>query len=748
MTVESSDLVNVVVNRPMAQSYVYRLDKPYGCEIIGSRVRVNFANSEQTAIIDSLCSKDECSLDYDRIKKAELLDTKALIPHDVMEVLRFGAKYYHYPLGQCCWTALPKKLRDGESCTYEEIPGLKLADDIAQKEDVISKLRSSTQKEIIDILRAGPARRKELRERGISAQNENALIKKGLITTIDLNTPQKPWTEVNKDELLRQTPPEPNYEQQMAIDAVSASENGGVFLLNGITGSGKTEVYLRIIGNILAKGKAVLVLVPEIALTPQTFDRFYRRFNVPVSSVHSQLSDRERLDAYIDMLSQRSAILIGTRTALFTPIPNLGLIVLDEEHDSSFKQSDGFRYHARSLAIMRGQICKCPVVLGSATPSLESFCNVYRGSFHMLKLQNRAGGASMPDIKLIDLRDEPLSLGIKAGIGQQLEDEIGEETARGNQVLLFLNRRGYSHHLLCHSCGHVFTCPSCDNPLTVHRITNHLMCHICEHRERIPTLCPKCGKKSLIETGFGTEQTEEFLKLRYPDAGVERIDRDTVSSKAQLETRLARIRNGQSKILLGTQMIAKGHDFPNVTLVGIIDLDSNLFSDDFRAMEYSAQLLTQVAGRAGRAAKKGRVLIQTHHPDNLLVTKLIDPAVSYEQIAQMLLDTRQSMGLPPYTYQAFLLSNGPDRLKAYNYLSQVLLHSKSAIKKYPNLAVTPVLSDKMEKRQNRYHFHILLTSSDRKQLSDFISTVTENVKNIPVNGDVRFAVEVDPIMMY
>lgn len=747
MTVESSDLINVVVNRPMAQSYVYRLDKAYGREIIGARVKVNFANSEQTAIVESLCSKDDCTLNYDKVKEAVLLDDKALIPEDVMQVLRFGANYYHYPLGQCCWTALPKKLRDGESCSYEEIPGLKLADDIADKEDVINKLRSNTQKEIIEILRQGPARRKELRERGISAQNENALIKKGLVVTVDLNTPQRPWTEIG-DNLLRQTPPEPNFEQQMAIDAVSSSENGGVFLLNGITGSGKTEVYLRIIGNILKKGKAVLVLVPEIALTPQTFERFYRRFNVPVSSVHSQLSDRERLDAFIDMQSQRSAILIGTRTALFTPIPNLGLIVLDEEHDSSFKQSDGFRYHARSLAIMRGQICRCPVVLGSATPSLESFCNVYRGAFHMLKLQNRAGGASMPDIKLIDLRDEPLSLGIKAGIGQQLEDEIGEETARGNQVLLFLNRRGYSHHMLCHSCGHVFTCPSCDNPLTVHRINNTLMCHVCEHRERIPAVCPKCGKNSLIETGFGTEQTEEFLKLRYPDAGIERIDRDTVSSKTQLEARLARIRNGQSKILLGTQMIAKGHDFPNVTLVGIIDLDSNLFSDDFRAMEYSAQLLTQVAGRAGRAAKKGRVLIQTHHPDNLLVTQLIDPTVSYEQIAQMLLESRQSMGLPPYTYQAFLLSNGPDRLKAYNYLSQVLLHSKAAIKNYPNLAVTPVLSDKMEKRQNRYHFHILLTSSDRKQLSDFISKVSENVKNIPVSGDVRFAVEVDPIMMY
>ena len=738
-------LIKVAVNRPVDTTYVYRINSAHGKEIIGSRVQVDFAGSTQTAIVCDLCSNKDCDTSSSKIKDATLLDAEPVISHDVMQLLRFGSDYYQFPLGQCLQTALPKKLRDGEDCVYEKIPGLKLKEDV--DEAMISKLRSKQQREIIYILKNGPVRRKELRERGISSQNENALIKKGLVLDIDLNTPSLPWQEQKKD-LIRQSPPTANPSQQHCIDEISQCSKHKVFLLNGITGSGKTEVYLQVIANVLKQKKAVLVLVPEIALTPQTFERFYRRFNVPVSSVHSQLSDRERLDAIIDMKSSRSAVLIGTRTALFTPIPNLGLIVLDEEHDSSFKQSDGFRYHARSLAIMRAKICNCPVVLGSATPSLESFYNVYRGIFHMLRLTERAGGASLPDISLIDLRKQELSPGLKCGIGEELESAIGEETAKGNQVLLFLNRRGYSHHLLCHNCGHVFTCPSCDNPLTVHRVGNLLKCHICEHRETIPQICPHCGQSSLIETGFGTEQTEEFLKLRYPDVGTERIDRDTVTSKAQLETRLSRIRNGQSGILLGTQMIAKGHDFPNVTLVGILDLDSNLFSDDFRALEFSAQLLTQVAGRAGRASKKGRVLIQTHHPDNLLVTKLIDPAVSYEQIAQLLLHMRQNLSLPPFTHQAYLLSNSSDRSRAFDFLEKLLEIGQNELNKYPSLGVSPVLSDKMEKRQNRYHFHILLTSRDRSELSLFIRMMREKARDVRTGADVRFAVEIDPIMMY
>ena len=736
---------SVAVNRPLRQTFVYKVPGSHGSEIIGARVRISFSGSTETGVITGILPQERPGADPAKIKAAELLDPQGLISPDLMQTLEFGSRYYHCPIGQVCWTALPKKLRDGEPCSYEKIPALKLS--AADPAAALKRTRSKDQLQLLEILKDGPVRRKELRERGFSAAAENALIKKGLAEKTELEAPAQRWQE-HQGILLRECPPVPGDEQQAAIDEICNCKGFGAFVLDGVTGSGKTEVYLRIIEQVLRRGKAALVLVPQIALTPQTFERFYRRFSVPVSSMHSQLNDRERLDAYIDMKSSHSGILIGTRTALFTPIPDLGLIVLDEEHDSSFKQTDGFRYHARSLALVRARLCGCPVILGSATPSLESFYNCECGRFKRIVLKNRAGGASMPDFQVADLRKEPLTDGLRAGIGQTLEDRIGEETAKGNQVLLFLNRRGYSHHLLCHSCGHVFVCPHCDNPLTVHRLEGRLKCHVCEFFCRIPEVCPSCGQASLMETGFGTEKTEEYLKLRYPDLRIERIDRDTVTTKAQLEERLSRIRSGESSILLGTQMVAKGHDFPNVTLVGIIDLDSNLFSDDYRALEYTAQLLTQVSGRAGRALKRGSVIIQTHHPDNELIAKITDPSVSYAEIAEGLLAMRRRMNLPPCSSQTFLLCSSPDREKAFYFLSDIWKAAQKLRVNYPQVSFSPVLSDKMEKRVNRFHFHMLLSSPDRRALSAFTDEIMESAGNTAVKGDVRFAAEVDPIIMY
>jgi primosomal protein N' (replication factor Y) len=737
--------VKVALNRPLRDAFAYKVDAPDPSALPGARVRVSFAGSQTVGVIVSTCTADETGLPPSKIKKAELLDPNGLIPEDVRRMVEFGSRYYHHPIGQCYATAIPKLLRDGAKCAYAEIPALRAADH--QDPAAIARIRSSEQLQILEILKGGPVRRRELRERGFSSQSENALVKRGLAVKTDLSGDITPWRELG-GKLLREEPPKPGAEQQAAIDAIESCNGFGAFLLDGVTGSGKTEVYLRAIENVLSKGRAALVLVPEISLTPQTFNRFYRRFSVPVTSMHSQLSDRERLDAFIDMASGRAAIIIGTRTALFTPIPNLGLIVLDEEHDTSFKQTDGFRYHARSLALVRGQQCRCPVVMGSATPSLESYYNAGRGLYTKLDLHTRAGGASMPDCEIVDLRQEPLTDGLPAGIGQTLEDRIGEETARGNQVLLFLNRRGFSHHMFCHACGHVFTCPSCDNPLTVHRAQGRLKCHVCESSFPIPRKCPECGAEALMETGFGTEQTEAFLRLRYPDVGIERIDRDTVATKAALEDKLDRIRSGESQILLGTQMVAKGHDFPDVTLVGMLDVDSGLYSDDFRAREYSAQLLTQVAGRAGRAAKHGVVLVQTHSPDSLLLNELVDPSVSYDRIAAELLEEREAMQLPPATSQAFLLSNSTDRNRAYELLQRVRDELERAAAKWPGVKVSPVLSDKMEKRQNRYHFHILLTSDSRSGLSALLDAAAAAADKAAPGGDVRFAVEVDPIIMY
>ena len=735
-------LVNVVINRPLHQKFAYKIDGIIGPECVGSRVEVNFSGSNSIGIITDI--NPEIKHPLSKLKKAKLLDKVSFISKDIQKVLEFGSAFYQYPLGQCYNVALPKLLRDGKSYAYESIPALELCGEPDNK--TLSKIRSEEQLKLIDVLKNGAVKRKELRERGVSSQTENALVKKGIAKLTELETEQKKFTDTDLP-ILKETPPVPNIEQQNAIISISSTKEFGVFLLNGITGSGKTEVYLRVIEEVLKQGKAALVLVPEIALTPQTFNRFYRRFNVPVSSMHSALSDRERLDAYIDMASGKSGILIGTRTALFTPIPNLGLIIIDEEHDSSFKQNDTFRYHARSLGIIRAKQNNCPIVLGSATPSLETIFNVKKGLYKKLDLTIRAGGASLPDFQVIDLRNEPLTDGLKTGVSETLEKEIGEETAKGNQVMLFLNRRGYAHHLVCHNCGHVFMCPHCDNLLTVHKGVNRLKCHMCENTVPIPDICPQCHSEALFEQGFGTEQVSEYLKTRYPDIGIERIDRDVVTSKTQLETRLNRITSGKSQIVIGTQMLAKGHDFPNVTLVGILDIDSSLFSDDYRSLENAAQLLTQVSGRSGRGNKKGRVIIQTHHKDNLLINQLINPDCTYLNIAEELLKTRKNLMLPTYTYQAFILSNSSERINAYSFLNQLYSELSGIAYNYSNLALTPVMSDKMEKQQNRYHFHMLVTCISRKTLNMFLTEVRNIVSRKSLSQDLRFAIEVDPIIM-
>lgn len=733
--------VAVAINRPLWQEFTYKVQISTPNNLIGSRALINFAGSKTIGIITKILNTQP---NLSHIKTCAILD-EGLIPSDVMSMIDFGSRYYHYPIGQCYLNALPKLLRDGKKCTYEEIPGLKLTE--KGKTFDSNTLKSPKQKELLAYLHKQAFQRRQIREMGISSSCENALIKKGLIEKVDLKEKKYPWT-LEKD-ILNEKPLEPNEQQQLAIDTISTCQKFRTFILNGITGSGKTEVYLQVIESVLKRGQAVLVLVPEIALTPQTFNRFYNRFKVPISSMHSQLSDRERLDAYIDMYQSNSAILIGTRTALFTPIKNLGLIILDEEHDNSFRQTDGFRYHAKVLAIIRAQLCNCPIILGSATPSLETIANYQKENYQLLNLSIRAGGAHSPKINIIDLKQEPLSYGLKAGICYSLENKIGEETVKGNQVLLFLNRRGYARNLICHNCGHIFSCPHCDNPLTVHKHDQSLKCHICEYITSLPKVCPKCHKNSaLLETGYGTEQVEAFLRLRYPDVGIERIDRDTVKNKTELEEHLERFKNKKSLILLGTQMIAKGHDFPDVTLAGILDMDSCLFSDDFRSREECSQLLLQVSGRAGRAHKKGEVFIQTHYPDDELINKLITPNINYWEIAQYLLLEREQRQLPPSTFMSFLLANSLNRAKAHAFLIDLHSRLNKEVNNYANLKLSPVLSDKMEKRQNRYHFHILVNATDRKTLSNFLDMVTDIVNNMNLTSDTRFAIEVDPLMMY
>lgn len=750
-------IIQVAINRALYSSYDYKLQGFYNHDIIGSRVLVKFggnsSKSQEVGIVIGIGA--QAPLSYKKFKEAKLLDEHPLINHDILQTLIFASEYYHYPLGQTLPLALPKLLRDGEKASYKEVPGLKsLIQDEDHLNKAIEKMRSQGQKELLKLLHMGPCKRTELKEQGFTNAQINALLKKDLATNIDFAKDLPPYdlaSHAQANDLIANSPFNLNSDQSRVLNAINQHQGYGVFLINGVTGSGKTEVYLQAIEHVLKEGKRALVLVPEISLTPQTFKRFYQRFKVPIATLHSRLSDRERLDAFLDMSTNRAAILIGTRSAIFSPINNLGLIVIDEEHDSSFKQNDTLRYHARTLAVYRAKLNNCKLVLGSATPSLEAihFCNL--NFFKRLDLLRRAKEAKLPRMHLIDLRKDEINDNVLAGIGEIVERAVGVATAKHQQALLFLNRRGYSHALTCPHCGYVLMCPKCDVSLTVHKEQNRLKCHICDSFYRLVDYCPNCFHQTkqqypLIEVGVGTEQVASYLTERFMDVGIERIDRDIITSRSQLDECLKRILNHDSEILVGTQMLAKGHDFPDVTVVGILDVDSGLFCDDFRGFEYTAQLITQVAGRAGRADKEGDVFIQTRHPEHLLLQFLSSPNFNYLNLAEQLLAIRKEKLQPPYIYQAIVMVNSTNRDFAFYVLHDIITKFKSSNNyKHQDVKTSIVLSDRTEKRFNRYHFHCTINAETRSALDHALKEITNIYISLKNLKDLRFAIDVDPI---
>lgn len=748
-------VVQVAINRALYQTYDYRMYGRYGNEIIGCRVHVSFGYAKGNKEVGVITATGAMSgMPVRSLKECSLIDAKPVIVPDVMQTLLYAAAYYHYPVGQTVPVGLPAILRDGGHASYREIPGLALTVPEDELEDALKKLRSVGQKELLMALRNGPRKNTDLREQGWTSAQGKALIKKGMARAIDFAHDLQPYdleAEAAADNIIADKPFILNDEQQAVLEAINSQQGYGVFLLNGVTGSGKTEVYLQAIEHTLRQGKRALVMVPEIALTPQTFKRFYQRFKVPVATIHSGLSDRERLDAFLDMYTSRAAILIGTRSALFTPVNNLGLIVIDEEHDSSFKQGDGLRYHARTLAVYRARLNNCVLLLGSATPSLESVHYCQLGFFRRLDLVRRAQKARLPRMHLIDLRADELNENVLAGVGEVVEKAVGIATAQHQQALLFLNRRGFSSALICPHCGYVVMCPKCDVALTVHKEKHQMCCHVCNSFFQLVKHCPYCRAKTghlypLIEIGVGTEQVAGYLSERFMDVGIERIDRDVITSKEGLDQSLQRILHHESEIIVGTQMLAKGHDFPDVTVVGILDVDGGLFCDDFRGYEYTAQLVTQVAGRAGRADKEGDVYIQTRHPDHLLLQSLVDPSFNYLRLACELLTIRKDKMLPPYTFQAIVMVNSTDRDLAFYTLRDIMTTFENRTDGVLN-EVRPsiIFSDRTEKRFNRFHFHCNIIAHSRSALDrvlDEITTVYSGMKNLK---DLRFAIDVDPV---
>lgn len=525
-----------------------------------------------------------------------------------------------------------------------------------------------------------------------------------------------------------------NPDQAEAVLKINACSNFGVFLLDGVTGSGKTEVYLQAISHCLAQQKQVLVLVPEISLTPQTIARFRDRLSAPMAVLHSGLSEKQRLQAWLAARAKKAMVIIGTRSAVFTPFADLGLIIIDEEHDQSFKQQDRFRYHARDLAVMRASMDKIPIVLGSATPSLESILNAERGRYHHLSLKQRAGGAVLPQIQLIDLRQEKMD----EGLSTKLLTTMGAHLAEQHQILLFLNKRGFAPVLHCSNCHAMMECKRCAARMVYHHTPRRLQCHHCDSRSAIPRHCPQCQQETLQPIGWGTQRLELALAKHFPNVPLIRIDRDNTRQKKSLNTLLEKIAEEPQAILLGTQMLAKGHHFPRVTLVGVIDADSGLFSADFRSTEQMAQLLLQVSGRAGRAEKPGTVLLQTHYPSHPLLQLLIHDG--YTAVSQTLLAEREENQLPPYSYLALLRAEAYDGDKAQEFLAQV----KNKIPKTVVKVLGPV-SANLAKKKGLFCYQLLMQAPERSVLNTLVKKMINEISALPYKTQVKWTLDVDPV---
>jgi primosomal protein N' (replication factor Y) len=565
-----------------------------------------------------------------------------------------------------------------------------------------------------------------------------ALVEKDLVTI--RAAPAPPSTPV-----APASPVTLNAAQRDAADAILASLGGyQSFLLHGITGSGKTEVYLRVVEAVIERGQQALLLVPEIALTPQLIQRFRQRLAAAVVVLHSGLSLSQRHQAWWSACSGAAGVVLGTRSAVFTPLQRPGVFIVDEEHDTSYKQQDGFRYHARDLALYRAKLEGIPVILGSATPSLETLANAANGRHHRLELPARAGSASLPRIHVLDLRrtptDDGLSTPLIAAIRQRIE--------RDEQSLVFLNRRGYAPVLYCRQCHWHAQCPRCDAKLTYHKRRDHLRCHHCGHEEPAPPGCPQCGRASLINLGEGTQRIEESLGTLFPQATILRIDRDATRRKGRLEETLQRVHEGEADILVGTQLLAKGHDFPNVTLVGVINADQGLYSVDFRAAEHLFQQITQVAGRAGRAAKPGDVLIQTWYPAHPYFESLL--AHDYEGFAEAALTERQEAHYPPYAYFALLRAESTQERAAIGFLDFAREQALQVTQQTRSTGVTvmdPVPAP-MERRAGRYRAQLGVSAAHRRPLHRVLTSWLQRLEQSPRTRKVRWSLDVDPVDLY
>jgi primosomal protein N' (replication factor Y) len=700
----------------------------------GTRVRVPFGSQRLIGLVVEIASSSD--LPAERLKPIlEVLDSRPILDTPALGLLRWAADYYHHPIGEVISAALPKALRLGASSSSTEERWSATAQGREAHQRGEPK-RAPKQRKLLEFLVARDAETADALTEHVPNWRDAArsLIARGWIGSMEVSP------ETNDAPSGAQTSgPTLAEEQRSAVEAVGKALNQyGTFVLHGVTGSGKTEVYLQLVERVLTQGRRALVLVPEIGLTPQLVGRFRERFGVPMAVLHSALTDHERLLAWREAFSGRARVVLGTRSAVFAPVPDLGIIIVDEEHDSSFKQHEGgFRYSARDLAVVRAQRADVPVLLGSATPALETLNNVTTSRYARLTLPRRADQAAPPRMALVDLRANAIHAGISTPAIQAMERHLKED----GQVLVFLNRRGYAPTLLCTACGWVAPCSECDARLTVHMSAGRLRCHHCGADGPLPTRCPQCGF-AVKPVGQGTERIEETLATLFPGVSLARLDRDVVRKRTDMEEVMRRMASGEARILVGTQMVTKGHDFPNVTLVVVLNADQGLFSTDFRAPERLAQTIVQVAGRAGRGTRPGEVLVQTEFPGHPLLLNLLSEG--YDGFARAALEERAQAAWPPFSRLAAVRDSAPTAVAALEFLTEARKLAK-APRSVKLLGPVPAA---MAKRAGRHHAQLLVESSDRTALHRFLEAWLPEVEQLHSARRVRWALDVDPIELF
>ncbi|SFO41445.1 primosomal protein N' [Nitrosospira briensis] len=729
-------ILRVALDVPLNTLFDYLApDTEITAQDVGARVLVPFGRNMMTGVIMEVTAYS--SVPSPKLKlAAHIFRDVPPLPEGLIALFRFCSEYYHHPLGEVVMNGLPNRLRSNKpftrkvpsACQYGlTLTGRKADTSIIParhivKHRLLARLRESRVMSISDA--------KQLSPRAPKALNE--LITLGWIEEIPFAHPATPVPAAQALQI-----PVLTTDQRNAVDVI-APEIGefNTWLLHGVTGSGKTEVYLRLISLVLRQARQTLVLVPEINLTPQLEAVFRARFpTLRLVSLHSGLSPSERAAGWLQAQEGAAEIVLGTRLAVFTPLPKLGLIIVDEEQDASFKQQDGLRYSARDAAIFRAKQAGVPVILGSATPSLESHYNAVTGRYLRLRLSSRAvKNAALPVVRCIDTR----AVKTKESFSPPVISALERCLALNQQSLVFINRRGYAPVLLCKSCGWAATCERCASRLVVHLRDKRLRCHHCGHQERFPNVCPECGDQDVVPFGHGTQRVEAALAEYFPGARIMRIDRDSTSRKDAWQHMLRDIHEQRVDILVGTQILAKGHDFPKLSLVSILNSDASLFSTDFRASERLFAQLMQVAGRAGRAGIPGEVLIQTEFPDHPLYHALRQH--DYDLLAQTLLEERKTAGFPPFVYQALLRAEAPQIDTALGFLTSAV-----AVAKAPGeVEVFDPVPAQMARLKGTERAYLLVQSGSRKKLQAFLEAWRAKLDALP-SRKVRWTVDVDPM---